>query len=128
MNTEVQNHQSLLKVPVYWVSDISQGTPRSVPVVVSMLFANAQGVVKITPAVQGSIDKTVEVTQRQGLATAILTDADDLHTTVDRWLQRAFAMPDVIVLLCCQSADAAQRLMAHLQRKYVLSLVREEVK
>jgi hypothetical protein len=128
MHTSIPTSQSLQKVPVYWVSDIRQeGTPRSVPVVVSLLFVMAQGALQITPAAQRSIDKTVEVTNRQGLVTALFTDANKQpETTVDRWLQRAFAMPDVIVLLSCQSANGARRLMAHLQRHYVLSLVREE--
>jgi hypothetical protein len=125
MNPHIKPDTRLQRVPVYWISDVTQHPIQSVPVVVTLLFCSPQGQLQLTPAVQKSIDAAVQVTGRSGLATALLKDADDLPRTVDAWLARALAMPEVIVLLCCQTADCAERLMMHLQTRYTLSLVRE---
>jgi len=109
-------------VPAYWAADADGNR---VPFIVSLLFYDQAGVARIAPAVERSIDKTVELTGRVGLATATVSNDEDMACTVGRWIARALAMPNVIVLFRCQSAACAERLMNYLHGAYALALVRE---
>lgn len=109
-------------VPAYWAGDVKGNR---VPFIVSLLLYDQSGVARITPAVERSINRTVELTGREGLATATVSNDEDMAGTVGRWIERALAMPDVIVLFRCQSGDCAERLMNYLHGAYALALVRE---
>jgi len=109
-------------VPAYWAGDSSGNR---VPFIVSLLFYDQGGIERIAPAVERSINRTVELTGRVGLATATVANDEDMARSVSRWVERALAMPDVIVLFRCQSADCAERLINYLHGAYNLALVRE---
>jgi hypothetical protein len=121
VNTSHPTAQSTQSIPTYWVSD-AQG--RSVPVMVSLLFYDAQGSFKLPPATQRAIDKTVQITHRAGLLMGTVLDTTLLNKTVRSWLEQALYMPNVSVLFSCQSLGCAQGVMAYLADHYVLSLVR----
>ena len=60
-------------VPAYYATTADG---RTVPLIVSLLFYDADKKPRITPAVEKSIDRTIEITGREGLATAIISDSD----------------------------------------------------
>lgn len=109
-------------VPAYWASNSSG---QSVPVIVSLLLFDGEHKSRLLPAVEASINRTADATGRVGLATATVADAYELAPTLGRWMLRAIAMPGVIVLLRCQSAQCAERVMDWLHGAYTLSLVRD---
>lgn len=109
-------------VPAYWAST---ATGHSVPFVVSLLLFDCEQRPKLLPAVEASINRTVDATGCDGLATVTVMDADDLPKTLGRAMARAITMPGVIVLVRCQSAEGAERVMNWLHNAYTLSLVRD---
>jgi hypothetical protein len=109
-------------VPAYWATGANGNR---VPFIVSLLLYDHGGRARITPAVERSIDKTIELTGRAVLATGTVADDEDMAASVGRWVERALAMPDVIILFRCQGADCAERLMNYLHGVYALTLVRE---
>jgi hypothetical protein len=109
-------------VPAYWAAGANG---HRVPFIVSLLLYDQGGAARITPAVERSIDKTIELTGRVGLATVTVADNEDMAASVGRWVERALAMPEVIILFRCQSVESAERLMNHLHGAYALALVRE---
>lgn len=109
-------------VPAFWV----EASPsRRVPVVVSLYLVDATGVSRLPPSVERAIDRTVELTGRQGLATATVLDEANAAVVAGRALERAMVMSDVIVLFRCQSVEGSERLMNHLNDAYRLTLIRE---
>ena len=115
--------QSYLEaVPAYFATT---GEGRSVPFIVSLLLQDASGQARIPPAVEKSIDRTIEITGREGLATAVIADDHAFSLTARRYLDRALDIPGVIVLFRCQSPETAERLMHYLSTIYELTLVRE---
>lgn len=109
-------------VPAYWAST---ATGHSVPLVVSLLLFDREQKPRLAPAVEASINRTVDATGREGLATVTVMDADDLSKTLGRAMARAVVMPGVIVLVRCQSAEGAERVMNWLHNSYTLALVRD---
>lgn len=108
-------------IPAYWV-EASAG--RRVPVVVSLQFFAPNGQECFPPAVLAAIDATVEITGRQGLTMAAVDDSPNSTMRALRSLERAMAIPDVIVLFRCQSVSCAEGLMEQLDAAYCLYLVR----
>lgn len=109
-------------VPAYWVT--SPGG-QSVPFIVSLLFRDAQGRPRIPPAVEQSIDRTVEITGREALAQAIIADDDDPAIARKFIARAAELVPQAIVLFRCQSPQTAERLMQHLHAECSLRLVQK---
>lgn len=109
-------------VPAYWATS---DAGHSVPLIVCLLFLDGTGRSALPDAVLRSIDKTVDATDRTGLAMATVADNDEVALTVGRWMERALALRDVIVLLKCQSEATAHRVMDWLHKAYTLSLVRD---
>lgn len=98
---------------------------RTVPFIVSLLLHDADNKPRITPAVERSIDRTIDITGREGLALAIIADNDELPGTACRYMERAMGVPGAILLFRCQSPETAERLMQHIHTKYRLTLVRQ---
>ena len=110
-------------VPAYYATTADG---RTVPFIVSLLLYDTDKKPRITPAVEKSIDRTIEITGHEGLATAIISDGDSFPNTARRYLERAMAINGAIVLFRCQSPETAERLMQYLNMTYQLTLVREE--
>lgn len=98
---------------------------RTVPFIVSLLLHDMHNKPRLTPAVEKSIDRTIEITGREGLATAIIADDDPFPRTAGRYLERAMGIKGAIVLFRCQSPETAERLMQYLHATYRLALVRK---
>ncbi|CAH2813267.1 MAG: FIG00459550: hypothetical protein [Candidatus Burkholderia crenata] len=81
---------------------------------------------RITPAVEKYIDRTIEITGREGLATAIIADNDSFPLTARRYMEQAMEIDGAIVLFRCQSPETAERLMQYLDVTYKLTLVKED--
>lgn len=96
---------------------------RSVPFIVSLLLYDGANRPRTTPAVERSIDRTIEITGREGLALAIIADDDELPATACRYIERAMTIAGAIVLFRCQSPETAERLMQHLDAQFHLTLV-----
>ncbi len=97
---------------------------RTAPFIVSLLMYDAAKKLRLTSAVEASINRTVDLTGREGLATAIIADNDPFPSTVIRYMERAMSF-GAIVLFSCQSPGTAERLMQHLDANYRLTLIRE---
>lgn len=100
---------------------------RTVPFIITLLLYDVEKKPRITPAVEKSINRTIEITGREGLATAIIADNDSFPLTARRYMERAMGIKGVIVLFRCQSPETAERLMQDLDATYSLTLVREGV-
>ncbi|CAH2810590.1 MAG: FIG00459550: hypothetical protein [uncultured Caballeronia sp.] len=102
---------------------------RTVPFIVLLLLLlllhYADNKPRITPAVERSIDRTIDITGREGLALAIIAADDEMPATARRYIERAMGIPGAIVLFRCQSPETAERLMQHLHAEYQLTLVQE---
>ncbi len=109
-------------VPAYY-AETADG--RMVPFIISLLLYDADKRPRITPAVERSIDRTIDITERNGLATAIVADDIAFSLGVRRYLERAMSLPGAIALFRCQLPETAERLMQYLSTEYTLSLVRE---
>jgi hypothetical protein len=109
-------------VPAYHAATTDGCT---VPFIVSLLLYDADQKPRITPAVEKSIDRTIEITGREGLATAIIADNDSFPLTARRYMERAMEIDGAIVLFRCQSPETAERLMQYLDATYRLTLVRQ---
>lgn len=118
----MQERAYLDAVPAYHGSTTDG---RTVPFIVSLLLFDQDRRPRITPAVEKSIDRTIEITGRDGLATAIIADDDAFSLTARRYIERAMDIPGAIVLFRCQSPETAERLMQYLSETYALELVRE---
>lgn len=107
-------------VPAYYATF---GTQR-IPFLVSLAFIDQHSRIQLVPALKRAIDRTVEVTGRQGLATTVVADTDILRDVARQRLTQMCVLPDMILLFLCQSSDTMDRLMAHLHAAFPLSLVR----
>jgi hypothetical protein len=115
-------HSHLTAVPAYHATGADGGT---VPFIISLLLYDAEQKPRITPAVEKSIDRTIEITGREGLATAIIADDASFSSTARVYLERAMQIAGAIVLFRCQSPETAERLMQYLASTYTLTLVRK---
>lgn len=118
----IRNRPYLEAVPAYYAKT---DDGRCVPFIISLLFYSKEGKIWFPPAVERAINRAIEITQREGLATATITDKDTFTLTAKRYLERAMTIPGAIVLLSCQSPETAERLMQFLNTHYHLSLVKE---
>lgn len=108
-------------VPAYYAT---ARDGRRVPFITTLLFYDANGRRRITPAVEKSIDRLIDITGRQGVATAIIMDGVSLPLDMSKYLERAMDTAGVIALFLCQSEAAAERVMQYLDTNYCLTLVR----
>ncbi|MET3132779.1 hypothetical protein AAKU55_003059 [Oxalobacteraceae bacterium GrIS 1.11] len=113
--------RQLEAVPAYFATDAEN---HRVPFIVSLLLRDREGRPRITPAVEAAIDRTVEITGRDGLVTAIVSEQDEINS-VKRIVRRSMAIDGAILLFRCQNAETAEALMRCLDDLFSLSLVRE---
>jgi len=108
-------------VPGYWAEASER---RRVPFVVTLYLVDGHGVARLPPAVERVLDRTVEITGREGLAITNVLDVPGALAAAGRALERAMGMSGVIVLFRCQSLEGSERLMNFLHGAYSLSLLR----
>lgn len=111
-------------VPAYHATTIGG---RTVPFIIAILLYDSEGNPRLTPAVERSIDRTIDVTGREGLARATIRESDNLYDTASKYLERAMDLDGAIVLFRCESPELCERLMAHFNTHYTLSMVQEKV-
>lgn len=119
----MREHPYMTAVPAYHATGMDGGT---VPFIISLLLYDAEQKPRITPAVEKSIDRTIEITGREGLATATIADDASFPGTARVYLERAMQIAGAIVLFRCQSPETAERLMQYLASTYTLTLVCED--
>lgn len=107
-------------VPAYYAVD---GDGRNVPFIVSLLLHDQGGCPRLTPAIDAAINCTVEITDRDGLVTAIICE-HDTKKQVASIVGRAMTIEGAILLFRCQNAETAEALMLCMNDMYSLSLVR----
>jgi hypothetical protein len=98
---------------------------RTVPFIIAVLLYDAENQPRITPAVEASINRTIEITAREGLAMATIYERDNLYDTASKYLERAMNLVGAIVLFRCETPELCERLMGHLNTHYELSLIQE---
>ncbi|MRU28313.1 hypothetical protein [Xylella fastidiosa] len=114
--------QKLEVVPAYYAR---APDGRTLPFIVSLLVYDANKKQRILPAVELSINRTIDITGRAGLVRAMIADNDKMPKNADYYINRAMGIPDAILLFSCHTPEIAERLMQHLYVKYQLTLVQE---
>jgi hypothetical protein len=109
-------------VPAYYAEN-SEG--QRVPFVIALMLTGEDGRMVLPPAVEASIDRTIDITGSEGVAYADLYDHYRLEAVVPAHVDRAMRVPGAMVLLRCQSPETAEKAMTTLAAQYVISLVRE---
>lgn len=117
------NETEMKVVPAYFAKSPAG---KSVPFIVSLMLVDADHKAALPPAVEASIDRTVEITGAEGVALSNVYDNDDLRALAVNSITRAQGLTDLaIVLFRCQSAPTAEQLMTVLNDSYELSLVKD---
>nr|WP_229653858.1 hypothetical protein [Pseudomonas syringae] len=117
------NETEMKVVPAYFAKGSSGA---SVPFIVSLMLVDGGLKPALPPAVEASINRTVEITGAEGVAFANVYDTDDLRALAMKSIDRAHSLKALaIVLFRCQSAHTAEQLMTVLNDSYVLSLVKD---
>lgn len=109
-------------IPAYFAKTAGGGC---VPFIVTLMLVDRDNKARLPPAVEQSIDRTLAITSREGVATSSVWADTALPTTVPQHMARAMKMPDAIVLFRCQTPELAEQLMTFLSENYQLSLVKE---
>ncbi|AXQ50946.1 hypothetical protein DZC31_29960 (plasmid) [Stenotrophomonas rhizophila] len=109
-------------VPAYYATTVDN---RTVPFIIAILLYDQEHRPKLTPAVERSINRTIEVTGRDGLALATIGENDNLYDTASKYLERAMGLDGAIVLFRCESPELCERLMVHINANYKVSMVQE---
>lgn len=112
--------RQLEAVPAYYAVDQKN---RTIPFIVALLLHDRDGRPRLPPAVELAIDRTVEITGRNGLVTAIMSERDT-RQSVSAIVERAMGVEGAILLFRCQNAETAEALMRCMDESYTLSLVR----
>ena len=117
------NATEMKVVPAYFAKS-DAGDP--VPFIVTLMLVDADYKPALPPAVEASINRTVEITGAEGVAFANVYDTDDLRAVATRSINRTRGLKDLaIVLFRCQSAPTAEQLMTVLNDSYELALVKD---
>lgn len=117
------NETEMKVVPAYFAKGPAG---ESVPFIVSLMLVDADHKPALPPAVEASINRTVEITGAEGVALSNVYDTDDLRALAVSSINRAHGLKALaIVLFRCQSAPTAEQLMTVLNDSYALSLVKD---
>jgi hypothetical protein len=108
-------------VPAYYAVDAEQ---RCIPFIVALLLYDREGHPRVTPAVEAAINRTIGITRRDGLVTAVMNEQDTRRLVI-RIVHRAMAVDGAILLFRCQNAATAEALMQCMDESFTLSLVKE---
>jgi hypothetical protein len=109
----------LVAVPAY-MATAPDG--RCVPFIVSLLLYDQNKRPRIPPAVEQAIDRTMDITKRQGLITTIVSD-DDHPKKIRQMVETAMGVEDSILLFRCQSTHTAEQSMRLLSKMFRLTLI-----
>ncbi|MBF8164323.1 hypothetical protein J4H94_20900 (plasmid) [Stutzerimonas frequens] len=112
----------LTAVPAYVADDKNGG---SVPFIISLRLFDQEGNARITPAVESSINKTVDITGREGIAHGVMSSASDIENKAEAYVRRAMTIAGAIVLFRCDTPELCEQLMTHLSSRFSLSLLQE---
>ncbi|MGE8051332.1 hypothetical protein ACQKPT_23905 [Pseudomonas monteilii] len=116
------NATEMKVVPAYFAKNPAGD---QVPFIVSLMLVDADHKPALPPAVEASINRTVEITGAEGVAFANVYDTDDLRALATSSINRARGLKGLaIVLFRCQSAPTAEQLMTVLNDSYELALVK----
>lgn len=117
------NATEMKVVPAYFAKNPAGD---QVPFIVSLMLVDADHKPALPPAVEASINRTVEITGAEGVAFANVYDTDDLRAVATSSINRARGLKGLaIVLFRCQSAPTAEQLMTVLNDSYELTLVKD---
>lgn len=117
------NATEMKVVPAYFAKNPAGD---QVPFIVSLMLVDADHKPALPPAVEASINRTVEITSAEGVAFANVYDTDDLRAVATSSINRARGLKGLaIVLFRCQSASTAEQLMTVLNGSYELALVKD---
>ncbi len=90
---------------------------------VSILFLDNQSKPTLTPAVKKALDRIVDITGKDGLAIATISNDDAKERIVPIYLERVTKLHGAILLFCCQSPETTEHLMQFLHGHYRLRLI-----
>ncbi|GGM25519.1 hypothetical protein GCM10009425_40360 [Pseudomonas asuensis] len=114
---------NLEAVPAYFAKN-SNGD--SVPFIVTVMFQDQHGHHRITPAIENSINRTIEITGREGLAIASIALGENIESKVPECIDRAMHIDGAIVLFRCQTGELCEKVMQLINVSYQISMVRED--
>lgn len=110
-------------VPAYFATNRSGAR---VPFIVALIMVNEQQHAVLPPAVTESIDRTMSITEAEGVAFANIRASDCIETVVLDHVRRAITIPDAMVLFRCEGPETAEQLMIVMNKAYTLTLVKDQ--
>ncbi len=113
--------RELEAVPAYYAGGAGGN---SIPFIVALLLHDSAGRPVLTPAVEAAINRTAEITNRDGLIIAIVTE-QDTRATVANVVGRAMKIDGAILLFRCQNGEVAEALMLCMSQLFDVKLVKE---
>lgn len=114
---------NLNAVPAYWAK--REGQP-PVPFIVSLRLVDTDGNARLTPAVERSIDRTLLLTSRVGVAHGVIDSMRAVAERPQSYIQRvAHLEVPALVLFRCNTPELAERLMTLLSQQYEVTMIQE---
>lgn len=120
------DHSHIESVPAFYAMN-QHGKKQAF--IVSIMFFDAQRQPRLTPAVESAINKTIEITGLDCLATAnILAEHAGFHLKerLSTLMDKAFRLEKTIVLFLCATPELCEATMKTLNACYKLSMVKYE--
>lgn len=115
---------NLEAVPAYWAARAGQ---QSIPFIISLRLVDQQGLAKLTPAVERSIDRTLQITARGGVAHGVIDSMQAIAQKAEKYIARVsnLGVP-ALVLFRCNTPELAERLMTYLSERYTVTMIQEQ--
>jgi len=113
---------TLEAVPAFYAERERDGL--RVPFIISLRMCDSEGRARLVPAVEKSINRTVEITGRVGLLTDDITAPIGKAEIISK-IERAMRIKGAILLLNCATDSIAEQVMNHISDGFNLKLIRE---
>ncbi|ANY18520.1 hypothetical protein [Bordetella pseudohinzii] len=98
---------------------------RQIPFLIALLLFDQQRRPTLTPAVVCAINRTIDLTGREGLVTRTVLVGESIEQVIQTTVLQALAIPGAILLYRCQSAVVAENLMGHLLSAHHITLLKD---
>lgn len=111
-------------VPAYWAARAGQ---QSIPFIISLRLVDDQGNARLTPAVERSIDRTLHITARSGVAHGVIDSMQAIALKAEKYITRVLNLDvPALVLFRCNTPELAERLMTYLSEHYTVTMIQDK--
>lgn len=110
--------EGLKAIPAYY----AKFNDHKIPFIVSVTFVDDKNQIQLPPAVEQSIDKTIDITGSEGLVTVKVTTIEKISQARE-FFEKCTAIPKSILFFHCWSDEIAEQLMAHISDLFEISMI-----